>query len=150
MRAEELSVGNYVFALALETEGSDNKPNGLVKRYPVQIETIFGDTILDNYGCEHDIKNGIEPIPLTREILEKSFTNQDNNYVIYEDFYFFGLREYLDGVWQAIYKNCEMSGIPHDSLTICFVHQLQRMMTDCYCDEYFQIDLEDADLLSYW
>ena len=140
MRPEELSVGNYVFAL--ETEGSDDQPNGLVTRYPVQIETIYGDTILDNYGCERGIKDDIEPIPLTSEILEKSFTKKGNRYRIYEDFYDFELHEYTDGMWQAIYHNCEVSGIPDESASICFVHQLQRMMTDCYIDVELGIEIE--------
>ena len=140
MRPEELSVGNYVFAL--ETEGSDDQPNGLVTRYPVQIETIYGDTILDNYGCERGIKDDIEPIPLTSEILEKSFTKKGNRYGIYEDFYDFELHEYTDGMWQAVYHNCEISSIPDEQSSVCFVHQLQRMMTDCYIDVELGIEIE--------
>ena len=127
----------------IEIEGSEDQAYGQRICYPIQIESIYGDTILDNYGMERDIKTGIEPIPLTREILEKNFTKNGNRYGIYEDFYDFELHEYTDGMWQAVYHNCEVSGVPDDQSSVCFVHQLQRMMTDCYCGEEFKIDLED-------
>ena len=63
--------------------------------------------------------------------------------LIYEDFYDFELHEYNDGMWQAVYHNCEISSIPDEQSSVCFVHQLQRMMTDCYCGEDFKIDLEE-------
>jgi hypothetical protein len=141
MRPEELSVGNYVYGI--EIEGGEETAESLVTRYPIQIESIYGDTILDNYGMERDIKDGIEPIPLTAEILEKNFTKKGNRYGIYDDYYDFELHEYNDGMWQAVYHNCEMSSIPDEQMSICFVHQLQRMMTDCYCGEDFKIDLEE-------
>lgn len=140
MRKEELSVGNYVYGI--EIEGSEDHAYGQEMRYPVRIESIYGDTILDHYGMERDIKEGIEPIPLTAEILEKNFTKKGNRYGIYEDFYDFELHEYNDGMWQAVYHNCEMSGVPDESSSICFVHQLQRMMTDCYIDVELGIELE--------
>lgn len=141
MRPEELSVGNYVYGI--EIEGGEETAESLVTRYPIQIERIYGDTILDNYGMERDIKDGIDPIPLTAEILEKNFTKKGNRYGIYDDYYDFELHEYNDGMWQAVYHNCEMSSIPDEQMSICFVHQLQRMMTDCYCGEDFKIDLDE-------
>ena len=147
MKHEQLTYPEALRWLAnrygIEIEGGEEHAESLVTRYPIQIESIYGDTILDNYGMERDIKDGIEPIPLTAEILEKNFTKKGNRYGIYEDFCDFELHEYNDGMWQAVYHNCEISSIPDEQSSVCFVHQLQRMMTDCYCGEDFKIDLEE-------
>ena len=66
MTNKEIRIGNYV--LATETEGSEDQIEGLVTHYPIQIEVIYGDTILDNYGCERDIES-LEPVKLTTEVL---------------------------------------------------------------------------------
>jgi hypothetical protein len=125
MRNEELSIGNYVFAI--EIEGSEDQACGSVIRYPVQIDTIYGDTILDNYGSERDIES-LQPIPITGEILEQQgFEKHGENYGIYDDYFDFELHEYSDGVWLVTYHCCEMN-LPDSQVEIGWLHELQRLM----------------------
>ena len=125
MTNEELSIGNYVFAT--EIEGSENQAYGSVIRYPVQIDTIYGDTILDNYGMERGIEQ-LDPIPITREILEQQgFVKNGETYGIYDDYFDFELHEYSDGMWLATYHSCEMN-LPDSQVSIGCLHELQRLM----------------------
>ena len=125
MKANELSVGNYVFAT--ETEGSDDQPCGMVTRYPIQIETIYGDTILDNYGMERDIEQ-LEPIPITPEILLQSgFETDGDKYFIDYELYYFEIFEYSDSIWLVTYDDCEFD-TTSEEVSVSYIHDLQRLL----------------------
>lgn len=125
MNKEELSIGNYVFAI--EIEGSEDQAYGSVIRYPVQIDTIYGDTILDNYGMERDIKS-LEPIPITGEILEQQgFVKNGEIYGIHEDYFDFELHEISDSIWIANFHICEFA-LPDTQIEVSALHDLQRLM----------------------
>ena len=70
MNPREFHLNDWVFVT--ETEGSDDTPNGEDIFYPAQVDTIFGDTIVDGYGMErgHD---QLFPISLTDIATMKRF-----------------------------------------------------------------------------
>jgi len=125
MNKKELSVGHYVYAVEYEG-GSEDTPNVQKYCYPVRIERIYGDTILDNYGVERGIENDIEEIPLTRDILEQQdcFEKRGDVFGIYDDYFDFELHEQQEGLWIASYHYCEMA-LPDEQVSICSVSQLQ-------------------------
>ena len=131
MRPKELSVGNYVYGI--EIEGSEDQAYGQKFHYPIQIETIYGDTILDNYGMERDIKDGIEPIPLTAEILEK------NGFVEYaKDTWRYDIDEgvYIQADFTATEPHVYVSNRCYFACPYCeFFHQLQNAMSLCGIDK---------------
>lgn len=139
MKNEELSIGNYVFAI--EIEGSEDQACGSVMRYPVQIDTIYGDTILDNYGSERDIES-LQPIPITGEILEQQgFEKHGENYGIYDDYFDFELHEINDGTWMATYHCCEID-LPDSQIELSALHDLQRIMTMFAIDNIIDLGLD--------
>ena len=70
MNARDFHLNDWVYAI--ETDGSDDTPNGKDIFYPVQVDTIFGDTIIDGYGVERD-HDQLRPIPLTDIDIMKRF-----------------------------------------------------------------------------
>lgn len=98
----------------------------------VQVSGIFDNAVNYLYRSTKGTitVNGIIPIPLTPEILEKNFEKKGHRYGIYDDYFSFELYEYNDGTWVAIYHCCEMQ-MPDEQLMICFVHQLQHALRLC-------------------
>lgn len=76
------------------------------------------------YGKSH-----IDPIPLTKEILEKNFEKK-TFYGIYDDYFDLDIRQYSDSIYVVTFHNCEMS-FPDQSVTLSFVHELQHFLRHC-------------------
>ena len=67
MKVTDLMIGDWVNAR--DEEGGENDGEIIVNKYPIQIEANYGETILDNNGCER-VDKDMEPIPLTHDIIK--------------------------------------------------------------------------------
>ena len=72
----------------------------------------------------------VEPIPLTKEILEKNgFKHREldcaDYYYIAEDYFDITIDEWSESIWKVTFSHSEMS-IPDEVALICSVHELQH------------------------
>ncbi len=78
----------------------------------------------------------IEPISLTKEILEKigferrKLDGGAEEFIIAEDYYDIAVQEWSDSIWLYLY-NCTEMHIPHEQRTFGYVHNLQHAFNDC-------------------
>lgn len=82
----------------------------------------------------------IEPISLTKEILEKNgFSYRKceggaEEWWIEDDYYDIVVYEWSDSIWVFRYEGCEMN-TPHEQRTFSYVHNLQHALKDCGVDK---------------
>ena len=72
---------------------------------------------------------GVEPIPLTPEILEKNFEKKAL-WGIYDDYYDFTIREW-NGMFIVNYHYCEIPMPDTQIVGISYVHELQHALRMC-------------------
>lgn len=76
--------------------------------------------------------DGIEPIPLTPEFLEKNFGEARNGgYFDGDEFYELFIIEVTDGTWIIKQDNIEFSNIPRQQVMVSYVHELQHALKFC-------------------
>ena len=125
MKANELMVGDWVVY-----RGDTEYEN------PVRIEGMDIRTRALITEDREDVGfDGIDPIPLTAEILRKNgFETEDakdGGFVLCDDFYDIFIYEWSDRIWVARYESTEMN-IPFEQATIGNVHELQHFLrTSC-------------------
>lgn len=121
MKANEVMLGDWVML-------TDPIHNG----EKVQVKEIHTD-------CYITVDGGIvpmfEPIPLTKEIVEKNFSFFPYNgegaiehYYLLDDYYDVEISEYTDGLWEVVVDEVEMSDMPTWKMYVCHVHELQHAM----------------------
>jgi hypothetical protein len=71
----------------------------------------------------------VEPVPITERFLKKNFEKK-TFYGIYDDYFDFSIHAFNDGMYIVNYHCCEMN-LPDESITVCFIHQLQHFMNHC-------------------
>lgn len=114
MKATELMVCDWVL--------DGKKPAQITG---IMCDDLFETTLSPSVGGEC-----ISPIPLTMELIEKNGLSQ-----LYTDFYDFDMFEFNDGLFRAIYSNCEFSDIPDESVLISYVHELQHFLRHLKIDK---------------
>lgn len=111
MKLEELMIGDWVYVHEPECRGH-------------QIDYIC--LMDEEVGADGELysPDDLRPIPLTMELLERN-----GLYQLYTDFYDLDMFEFNDGLFRAVYSNCEFSGIPDQSVLISYVHELQHFLS---------------------
>lgn len=99
------------------------------------VNVVYEDGTIDEQECNEDC---FEPIPLTKEILEKNFEKK-TLYGIFDDYFDFEIREYNDSMYIINYHSCEMP-IPDTQISdICFVHELQHALKFCGIEKEIEL-----------
>lgn len=91
--------------------------------------------------------DGVEPIPLTEDILDKNFKDiaephqriYGGRWVYYDEYIEIEITEYTDGLWQVEVDEIEMSGLPSWRMYATYVHQLQHALRLCNIDKEIEI-----------
>ena len=126
MKAKELMIGDWV--LCDRNAQSDYEFDN-VDYQPYQIAN--GEDI--DYAFEQNMigdADVYQPIPLTKEILEKNF-DKKTMYGVFDDYFDFEIREFSDSIYIVNYHSCEMP-VPDTQIGgICFVHELQHALRLC-------------------
>ena len=104
MKANELMIGDWV--------------NSYLDGHPIQLDNERFYTIIKGYN------DGIEPIPLTSEILEKNGGVKDSEY--YNNGYIVG-----NSIGLLIVED----GFEYGYITIRYVHEFQHLLRLCGLDE---------------
>ena len=114
IKAEELMIGNWVL------DGT---------KY-AQVTSITCDGIIETTVNEKSNIELLEPIPITKEILEKNGfeeKREPERYIKSDDYYDVEIREYNDGLWILTLTDCEFT-LPHSQVHVSYVHQLQQAL----------------------
>jgi len=123
MNANELMIGDWVVY-----DGDVDFTN------PVRVDGIDAATGSLITSDREDVGiEGVQPIPLTDEILANNFVVTDDtaygkHYGYYNDFMEVDICEYTDGIWQVVVDEIEMSGLPTWKMYVEDVHQLQHAL----------------------
>ena len=123
-------LGDYIYAQ--DREGGNEEGEIDIVEYPIQVESIYGDTLLDDYGCERG-EGDFAGIPLTSAILEKNFEKK-TLYGIFDDYFDLEIREYSDGIYIVTYHSCEVN-VPDEQMVLSYVHELQHFLRHCRIDK---------------
>lgn len=121
MKASELMIGDWVVY-----QGDTEYAN------PIRIEGMDIHTRALITEDREDVGfDGIDPIPLTAEILRKNgFETEcakDSGFLLCDDFYDIFIYEWSDSIWVARYESTEMN-IPFEQATMSYVHELQHFL----------------------
>lgn len=124
MKIQDLSVGDWVNVLNYHWDGSPytGQIDGIIKKHGTYY-LQFGSAL----SAEID---RCEPIPITKEILEKNgfkLKEESERYIKTDDFYDVEICEYNDGLWIVTLTDCEFT-LPHSQVHVSYVHQLQQAM----------------------
>ena len=126
MKANELMIGDWVCC-------TDPTP------FKIEAITIIDtpEYVTGSDGFDVEIAD-LQPIPLTKEILEENGFEKKIHYGIFDDYYDFELWEYSDGIWLTTYHNCEVS-LPDEQVFISFVNELQHFLTHCGIEKEIEL-----------
>ena len=130
MKVEELMTGDWYY---WEAEG---------KKYPMQVTK-------DTFKLSDEDISNFQPIPLTKDILEKNFTMYDLEYFIPEypdhnpesnDYFsiYHNKHHMVSSIWKTEY--IEDFGGEEDTKSVCitsikYVHDLQHFLKSCEIDK---------------
>ena len=125
MKKEELMIGDWV---------QDDEPDadGIIIRYKVEAEDFTNEAFM----------NGIEPIPITSEILFDNGFSKYNDGCYERHYTYVLLSEYTNLKLFALY-DCDFSyNMNHEAWKIKYVHELQHVIHLCHIDKDIQLDIE--------
>ena len=132
MKAQELMVGDWVYAIDINGEKHPCRANNLEYDYTNK----RGDFCVDFYGTGYeaewpDVAFNVEPIPLTPEILEKNGFRQDpksrsrkSHQIITNDVYI----SWWKGRLNIMYKPFVGHSTNHINCDGKYVHELQHAL----------------------
>lgn len=87
------------------------------------------------------ISNGlyiVEPIPITEDFLKANFKKK-TLYGIYDDYFDLSIREFNDGMYIVNYHVCEMPMPDTQVVGVCFIHELQHVLTLCGIEKELKV-----------
>lgn len=128
MKPNEVMIGDWVF-----------------NEVPCYVTAIYPNGTMDCQGDDWAISTDrVDPIPLTKEILEKNFEVTDDvvygkHYGYYTDYMEVDIYEYTEGIWQIRLDEIEMSGLPTWKMYVSNVHELQHALRLCGIEKEIEI-----------
>lgn len=124
MKAKQLTLGNYALYNGLAVRVFNIHDNVFLDGGDESVEVVYDDGVVVLVDpCS------LEPIPITKDFLEKNFEKKVL-FGIFDDYFDLEIHEINDGMFQVTYHSCEMS-VPDQSMTLCYVHELQHFMNHC-------------------
>lgn len=80
-------------------------------------------------GCiqYNNAQKRVKPIPITREILEKSGFGKGDALGLMDEYFDFTIREWSDSIWVLTYECTEMD-TPPEQISCSYIHELQHFL----------------------
>lgn len=131
MDAKRLMIGDYI---QFSRKHSSPLPPKPVQVFGIDYDgEIYHRHLLDIVFCESGTvqynynPDIFEPIPITKDFLEKNNLGRDGRFGIYDEYYDLTIREVSDGIWVFRYECTEMD-VPYTQDVISYVHELQQAL----------------------